>query len=33
MFEPMNLDEAQRQRVTAWILEGAKLSEIQNRLL
>jgi hypothetical protein len=29
----MNLDEAQRQRVTAWILEGAKLSEIQNRLL
>jgi hypothetical protein len=33
MFEQMNLDEAQRQRVTAWILEGAKLSEIQNRLL
>ena len=29
----MNLDDAQRQRVTAWILEGAKLSEIQNRLL
>jgi hypothetical protein len=29
----MNLDEAQRQRVTAWILEGAKLSEIQNRLM
>lgn len=29
----MNLDEAQRQRVSAWILEGAKLSEIQNRLL
>jgi hypothetical protein len=29
----MNLDEAQRQRVTAWILEGAKLSEIQKRLL
>ena len=28
----MNLDEAQRQRVTAWVLEGAKLSEIQNRL-
>ena len=28
----MNLDEAQRQRVTAWILEGAKLSEIQTRL-
>jgi transposase len=29
----MHLDEAQRQRVTAWILEGAKLSEIQNRLM
>src|SRR5260221_7548227 len=29
----MNLDEAQRQRVSAWISEGAKLSEIQNRLL
>ena len=29
----MNLDEAQRQRVTAWILQGAKLSEIQDRLL
>jgi hypothetical protein len=28
----MNLTEEQRQRVTAWILEGAKLSEIQNRL-
>jgi hypothetical protein len=28
----MNLDEAQRQRVTAWVLEGAKLSEIQTRL-
>jgi hypothetical protein len=28
----MNLDETQRQRVTAWILEGAKLSEIQDRL-
>jgi len=28
----MNLDEAQRQRVTAWILQGAKLSEIQSRL-
>lgn len=25
--------EEQRQRVTAWILEGAKLSEIQNRLM
>jgi hypothetical protein len=33
MFEPMNLTEEQRQRVSAWILEGAKLSEIQNRLL
>ena len=29
----MNLTEEQRQRVTAWILEGSKLSEIQNRLL
>jgi hypothetical protein len=29
----MNLNEAQRQRVSAWIIEGAKLSEIQNRLL
>lgn len=29
----MNLTEEQWQRVTAWILEGAKLSEIQNRLL
>jgi hypothetical protein len=28
----MNLDEAQRQRVTAWVLQGAKLSEIQSRL-
>jgi len=28
----MNLDEAQRQRVTAWILQGAKLSEIQTKL-
>ncbi|HUA39725.1 MAG TPA: hypothetical protein VMA35_15125 [Candidatus Sulfopaludibacter sp.] len=28
----MNLDENQRQRVTAWILQGAKLSEIQSRL-
>jgi len=28
----MNLSEEQRQRVTAWILEGAKLAEIQNRL-
>jgi hypothetical protein len=28
----MILDESQRQRVTAWILQGAKLSEIQSRL-
>ena len=28
----MNLTEEQRQRVTAWILQGAKLAEIQNRL-
>jgi hypothetical protein len=33
MLEPMNLDEAQRQQVAAWIAAGAKLSEIQNRLL
>src|SRR5476649_907864 len=33
MFEPMNLDEAQRQTVARWISEGAKLSEIQKRLL
>jgi hypothetical protein len=29
----MNLTEEQRQRVSAWILQGAKLSEIQNRLM
>ncbi len=29
----MNFDETQRQTVTKWISEGAKLSEIQNRLL
>jgi hypothetical protein len=29
----MNLNEEQRQRVTAWVLEGAKLSEIQTRLM
>jgi hypothetical protein len=29
----MNLTEEQRQRVTAWISEGEKLSEIQKRLL
>jgi len=28
----MNLTEEQRQRVTAWILQGARLSEIQVRL-
>jgi hypothetical protein len=28
----MNLTEEQRQRVTAWILQGAKLSEVQGRL-
>src|SRR2546423_14098977 len=29
---PMNLDDAQRQKVTEWIAEGLKLSEIQNRI-
>ena len=28
----MNLTEDQRQRVTAWVVQGAKLSEIQSRL-
>lgn len=28
----MNLDEAQRTKVTGWIAEGLKLSEIQNRI-
>ena len=28
----MNLDEAQRKKVAAWVSEGLKLSEIQNRL-
>lgn len=28
----MTLDEAQRKKVTAWIAEGLKLSDIQNRL-
>jgi hypothetical protein len=28
----MNLDDAQRQKVAAWIADGLKLSEIQNRL-
>jgi hypothetical protein len=30
--ERMNLDEAQRKKVAAWIAEGLKLSDIQNRL-
>jgi hypothetical protein len=29
----MNLDETQKQAVTAWIGQGLKLSEIQNRLV
>ena len=29
----MNLDEAQRNKVAAWITEGAKLAEIQTRLM
>jgi len=28
----MNLDEKQRQQVAAWIADGLKISEIQNRL-
>ena len=28
----MKLDDAQRQKVAVWIAEGAKLSEVQNRL-
>lgn len=28
----MNLNDEQRQRVTAWVLQGAKLAEIQSRL-
>jgi len=28
----MNLDESQRKKVAAWIAEGLKLSEIQNRM-
>jgi hypothetical protein len=28
----MNLDEAQRKQVAAWVAEGLKLSDIQNRL-
>src|SRR5690349_9534949 len=29
----MSLDEGQRNKVSAWITEGLKLSEIQDRLL
>src|SRR5438477_5468411 len=29
----MDLDETQRKKVAAWIAEGLKLSEIQNRLI
>ena len=29
----MNLDEAQRQKVAVWIADGAKISEIQTRLM
>ena len=32
MFRGMKLDEKQRQQVAAWIEEGLKLSDIQNRL-
>ncbi len=28
----MNLDDAQKKKVTEWIAQGARLSEIQNRL-
>jgi transposase len=28
----MNLDDAQRTKVTEWIAQGLKLSEIQSRL-
>jgi hypothetical protein len=28
----MNLDEAQRKKITGWINDGLKLSEIQNRI-
>src|SRR5665647_216160 len=29
----MNLDEAQRKKVAAWVAEGLKLSEIQTRIV
>jgi hypothetical protein len=32
MVMAMNLDDAQRQKVAAWINEGLKLSDIQKRL-
>jgi hypothetical protein len=32
MLRDMNLDEAQRKKITEWIAQGLKLSEIQNRL-
>jgi hypothetical protein len=32
MVMAMNVDDAQRQKVTAWINEGLKLSDIQKRL-
>jgi len=32
MLTGMQLDETQKQKVTQWINEGQKLSEIQNRL-
>jgi len=31
--KPMNLNDEQRQNVAAWVAQGLKLSEIQNRLL
>jgi hypothetical protein len=31
--ETMQIDEAQRKKVAAWVAEGLKLSEIQNRLI
>jgi hypothetical protein len=31
-MDNMNLDNAQREKVAAWVAEGLKLSEIQNRI-
>ena len=31
-MEDMNLDDAQRKKVAAWVAEGLKLAEIQNRI-